>query len=51
MPLPTFLALLGFVIVAAGLTVLGAQASGLPMGLMALAALGAAATLRAILWR
>jgi hypothetical protein len=51
MPLPTFLALVGVVILAAGLTVLGAQAAELPMGLMGLAALGAGFTLRAILWR
>jgi hypothetical protein len=51
MPLPTFLALVGVVILAAGLTVLGAQAAGVPMGLMGLAALGAGFTLRAILWR
>ena len=51
MPLTQFLSMILFVIVAAGLTVFGAQAMGLPLGLMGLAALAAGLTLRAFLWR
>jgi hypothetical protein len=43
--------MIAFVIIAAAATVLGMQALGLPMGLMALIALVVAVTLRASLWR
>jgi hypothetical protein len=51
MPLTHFLSIIAVVILAAGATLLGAQAVGLPMGVLALLALGAALTLRAVLWR
>ena len=51
MPLTDFLLLIVLVILAAGLTIFGAQAIGLPMGLMALLALAAGFTLRALMWR
>jgi hypothetical protein len=51
MPLTQFLSMILFTICAAGLTIFGAQAIGLPMGLIALAALAAGFTLRAFLWR
>ena len=51
MPLTHFLSMIAFVIVAAGATVFGIQALGLPLAVMGLIALIAAVTLRATLWR
>ena len=51
MPLTHFLSMIAFVIIAAGATVLGMQAFGLPLAVMGLIALIAAVTLRATLWR
>lgn len=51
MPLTHFLSMIAFVIIAAGATVLGVQALGLPMALMGLIALASALMLRAYLWR
>lgn len=51
MPLTQFLSMILFVICAAGLSIFGAHAMGLPFGLLAVLALAAAATLRAFLWR
>ena len=51
MPLPMFLTLLLTVIAAAGLTVTLATQAGLPLALLSLTALGAAALMRRSLWR
>jgi hypothetical protein len=51
MPLTQFLSMIAFVILAAGLSLVGIQALGLPMGVMALIALVAAVMLRGTLWR
>jgi len=51
MPLPLFLTLILTVIAAAGLTVVLATQAGLPLALVSLGALLAAALMRRSLWR
>ncbi len=51
MPLPHFLALVLAVIAAAGLTIWAASGVGVSMGVLALVALAAALTVRALAWR
>ena len=51
MPLTHFISMIAFVIISAGLTILGTQALGVPLAVMGLLALVVAVTLRGTLWR
>ena len=51
MPLTHFLSMIAFVIISAGLTILGTQALGVPLAVMGLLALVVVVTLRGTLWR